>query len=275
MNLPTALLQSFRFLFLTSIAVFAFSNIGRAQTCDCASCSARNNSNTLGRSQTDTINRAGRWNNTATDGNTGSLGTPVTITWSIARDGQDFTAVGTTPSDVVSFLDIQWLTSGPATSFENRAWFDPLKQGFERWGEVSGVSYVYEPNDSGFFGAAGVLGVRGDVRVGGFDLGGSGGLIARNFFPDGGEMVLDTTEVTALDPASSNSNRRFRNVISHEHGHGLGLDHVIDDVPGATFLLNPSLSLAFDGPQFHDILTVQRGYGDALEKNGGNSIRPI
>jgi len=48
------------------------------------------------------------------------------------------------------------------------------------------------------------------------------------------------------------------------------MDHVIDDVPGPTFLMNPSLSLAFDGPQFHDILAVQRGYGDALEKDGGN-----
>ena len=259
---PRSLFNSARLLLLTAIAVCLFSNISRAQICGCTSCNGNN--------QTDTIIRSDRWTSTATDGNTGLLGNPVTITWSIARDGQDFTAIGNTPSDLVSFLDTQWSTSGPATSFETRAWFDPLKQGFERWGEISGVSYVYEPNDSGNFGASGVLGVRGDVRVGGFDLDGSGGVIARNFFPNGGEMVLDTTEITALDPNSFNSNRRFRNVISHEHGHGLGLDHAIDDVAGATFLMNPSLSQAFDGPQFHDILAVQRGYGDALEKNGGN-----
>jgi len=270
LKLPTSLFHSTRLLLLTSIAVCLFSGIGRAQTCGCASCTAANKSNLTGLNQTDTIIRADRWNNTATNGSTGSLGTPVTITWSIARDGQDFTAVGTTPSNVVSFLDTQWATSGPATSFETRAWFGPLKQGFDRWGEISGLSYVYEPNDSGNFGAAGVLGVRGDVRVGGIELDGSGGVIARNFFPDGGEMVLDTTEINFLDPTSSNSNRRFRNVISHEHGHGLGLDHAIDDVMGATFLMNPTLTQAFDGPQFHDILAVQRGYGDALEKNGGN-----
>jgi len=171
---------------------------------------------------------------------------------------------------MIDFLDTQWSTSGPATSFETRAWFGPLKQGVERWGEISGVSYVYEPNDSGNFGAAGLLGVRGDVRIGGYDVDGSGGTIAINFFPDGGEMVLDTTEMNTLNPDSGNSNRRFRNVVSHEQGHGLGLAHVIDDVPGPTFLLNPSLTQAFDGPQFHDILTIQRAYGDALEKNGGN-----
>jgi len=164
------------------------------------------------------------------------------------------------------------LKYGPiaANSFEDRRWFDPLKQGFERWGEVSGLTYVYEPNDSGNFGANGVLGVRGDIRVGGIDIDGTGGTVARNFFPNSGEMVFDTTEMFALDPDDSISNRRFRNVVSHEHGHGLGLEHIIDDVPGATFLLNPVLSIAFDGPQFHDILAVQRGYGDPLEKNGGN-----
>ena len=250
MKLPISLLQHCRLLLLSSIAVCLFSDIGRAQT--------------------DTIIRAGRWTSTATNGNTGPLGTPVTLTWSIARDGQDFTFVGTTPSDMVSFLDTQWSTGGSATSFETRLWFDPLRQGFDRWGEVSGLTYVYEPNDSGSFGANGALGIRGDIRVGGIDIDGSGGVIARNFFPNSGEMVFDTTEIFALNPDNSNSNRRFRNIVSHEHGHGLGLEHIIDDVPGATFLLNPALSLAFDGPQFHDILAVQRGYGDALEKNGGN-----
>ena len=250
MKLPISLFYRCRRLLLTAITVCLFSGIGHAQT--------------------DTIIRAGRWTNTATNGNTGPLGTPVTLTWSISRDGQDFTFVGVTPSDLVSFLDTRWSTGGPATSFETRRWFDPLKQGFERWGEVSGLTYVYEPNDSGSFGANGVLGVRGDIRVGGIDIDGSGGTIARNFFPNSGEMVFDTTEMFALDPDDSILNRRFRNVVSHEHGHGLGLEHIIDDVPGATFLLNPSLSIAFDGPQFHDILAVQRGYGDPLEKNGGN-----
>ena len=268
MKLPTSLFRSSYQLLLAVIAVCLFSDIGRAQTCGCPACLAAENLVAPG--QSDAIILSDRWTFTATNGSTGSLGSPVTITWSIARDGQGFNFDGTTVSNVVGFLDTQWETSGPATSFETRAWFDPLKQGFERWGEISGVSYVYEPNDSGNFGAPGVLGVRGDVRVGGFDLGGPGGVIAQNFFPNLSEMVLDTTEVTFLDPVSSNSNRLFRNVISHEHGHGLGLSHVIDAVPGGTFLMNPSLSQAFDGPQFQDILAVQRGYGDALEKNGGN-----
>ena len=276
MNLLTSLPYGFRLLLLASVVVCLFAGIGPAETtvddgdtvdCQCAYCRF---GLPLSTGDADAIILADRWNNTATNGNTGPLGTPVTLTWSIVRDGQDFTAVGITPSDMIEFLDTQWSTDGSPTAFEGRAWFGPLKQGLERWGEVSGLSYIYEPNDSGNFGAAGVRGVRGDVRIGGFDWDGSGRVLARNFFPDGGEMTLDTAEMVALNPDSSNANRRFRNIISHENGHGIGLDHVIDDVTGATFLMNPALSQAFDGPQFHDILAAQRGYGDPQEKNGGN-----
>ena len=38
----------------------------------------------------------------------------------------------------------------------------------------------------------------------------------------------------------------------------------------AGFLIEPILSTSFDGPQLDDVLAIQRLYGDAYEKNGGN-----
>ena len=276
MSLSASVTRGFRLLLLASV-VCLFAGNGLAQLdsggddtveCQCAYCRfGLSRAEEEDGEDVDAIILIDRWINTATNGNTGSQGTPVTLTWSIMRDG---TFWGINPTDMVEFLDTQWSTSGSPTSFENRPWFDAIEQGLERWGEVSGLTYVYEPNDTGAWGPPGALGIRGDVRIGGFDFDGPGGSLARNFLPDGGDMTLDTAEMVAFNPDSSNANRRFRNIISHEAGHGIGMDHIVDDVAGATFLMNPSVTQAFDGPQFHDILAAQRGYGDPLEKDGGN-----
>ena len=273
MILSASVTRGFLLLLLASV-VCLFAGNGPAQLdsggddtveCQCACCQF--GLSLADEEDVDAIILVDRWINTVTNGNTGSQGTPVTLTWSIMRDG---TFWGINPTDMIEFLDTQWSTSGSPTSFENRPWFDAIEQGLERWGEVSGVTYVYEPNDTGAWGPPGALGIRGDVRIGGFDFDGPGGSLARNFLPDGGDMTLDTAEMAAFNPDSSNANRRFRNIISHEAGHGIGMAHIIDGVAGATFLMNLSITQAFDGPQFHDILAAQRGYGDPLEKDGGN-----
>jgi hypothetical protein len=63
------------------------------------------------------------------------------------------------------------------------------------------------------------------------------------------------------------SSRRLRNILAHEHGHGLGLDHACP-VDG-TKLMEPSVSLHYDGPQHDDVLGAQRLYGDPREPNDG------
>ena len=150
-----------------------------------------------------------------------------------------------------------------------RPWFTYFQQSFDRWGQLGGMTYVYEPNDDGISlsSAAGSLGVRGDVRISGNFIDGASNVLAYNFFPNNGDMVLDTGDMGFFGTATQNY-RRLRNTVMHEHGHGMGLNHVESNNAG--FLMEPFLSTAFDGPQLDDIRGLHRGYGDKYEKNGGN-----
>lgn len=202
----------------------------------------------------------GRWTSTATDGFGLRQGDPTTLTWSIVPDGTTIRgAFGaqTGGSDLQAFLD------GIYGSRAN--WLPILTRVFDRWGELCGVTYVYEPNDDGvqLATASGRLGLRGDVRIGGLSIDGNFGLLAFNGFPNDGDMVLDTSD--AYFRNTGLSSRRLRNVVAHEHGHGLALDHVCPQ--DGTKLMEPSATLGFDGPQHDDILGAQRLYGDAREPN--------
>jgi hypothetical protein len=81
-------------------------------------------------------------------------------------------------------------------------------------------------------------------------------------------MVIDTGDGGLMGPGANN-NRSARNILTHEFGHGIGLNHT--EPVAQTKLMEPFLSTNFDGPQFDDILGAQRHYGDALEKGAGNN----
>ena len=161
----------------------------------------------------------GRWSSTATDGAGLQVGDPTTLTYSFVPDGTNI--VGEGLSNLQSIFD-----SGIGAG----VWEDLFDQGLNGWSEVSGLNYVREPNDEGFQisssgGAAGVLGKRGDVRIAGNFLDGNGGVLAFNFFPNNGDMVIDTGDINFYSN-SSNNHRRLRNVVAHEAGHEIGRAHV-------------------------------------------------
>jgi MYXO-CTERM domain-containing protein len=210
-----------------------------------------------------------RWNNTATDGSTGPKGTPVTVTWSFAPDG---TNVPSTPSNLINFLDAYFGPGDGGADLTLRPWFTLFAQSFDRLAQVSGVTYVYEPHDDAAQFASvtrGALGVRGDVRIGGRSYGSGDLTLATNHYPDYSEMMINTDQSSYLSNPSNNY-RPLRNMLMHELMHGLGLGHV--DSSDSRFLIEPILGTSFDGPQLDDILGLQRLYGDALEKNGGNDV---
>tara|TARA_R110000868_G_scaffold17851_1_gene77920 strand:- start:18639 stop:19883 length:1245 start_codon:yes stop_codon:yes gene_type:complete len=213
----------------------------------------------------------GRWGG-------GAQGDAASVTWSVAPDGtsiSNFSSSGSelpAPSDLVSRLRGIYGDADIAgdTNYVGETWFGHVNEAYNRWSQLSGLTMTYEPNDDGapYNGATGAPGVRGDMRIGGHAIDGSGGILAYNFFPSsGGDGVYDTLGNSYENLL--NDSRKLRNVVMHEVGHGLGLDHtsgVPDNLMNASTPVNPT----FDGPQLDDILGIQRLYGDANEKNGGN-----
>lgn len=156
----------------------------------------------------------------------------------------------------------------------NRPWFAVFDSIFDRWDSVSGLSFSYEANDSGqtldnTVAPRGQLGVVADVRIGGHSIDGQtgGNTLAYNYFPDHGDMVIDTNNVSFYSNSSSNY-IGLRNVLAHEFGHGMGLPHVTAN--NSRQLMEGSINTSFDGPQIDDIHQAQRRYGDNWEENGGN-----
>jgi hypothetical protein len=219
-----------------------------------------------------TYRQSYRWTRTALSGSNSNLGDPMTVTWSIAPDGTiipGFNGEPQAPSNLVNFLSSIYGSNSPGDgNYTNEPWFDEIKSTFDRWSQVSGLTYIYEPNDDGitFSNSTsstywGVWGTRGDVRVGGHPIDGNSNILAYNFYPTVGDMVIDSPD-SFYNTISSNS-IRLRNVLVHEEGHGLGLAHV--ESSDGNFLMEPYLNTVFDGPQFDDIMGAHRAYGDFYE----------
>lgn len=221
------------------------------------------------------VDPADHWSTTASGGGSqGTQGLPVTLTWSLVPEGTiipggEVDGEGTNdPSNLRAWLAGLYggSSTGPAAS---QPWFPIFQAVFDDIAAETGVRYVYEPNDDGaqlssLSGGRGVLGVRGDVRISGHALDGDSNVLAYNYFPDYGDMVIDTSD--AFFNNLSNNSQRLYNVVAHEHGHGLGLQHVcpVDN----TKLMEPFINLSFTGFQFDDIYSAQRLYGDFHEVHG-------
>lgn len=219
-----------------------------------------------------------RWGQTATNGSGLGLGDATTITWGFVSDGTAITPAysseSTDASDLIGFLDTNIGAGAGGADLTNRPWYTVFDSIFERWGNVSGLSFSYEANDSGeridnTVAPRGQLGVVADVRISGHSIDGQtgGNTLAYNYFPDHGDMVIDTDNVSFYSNSSSNY-LGLRNVLAHEFGHGMGLPHVTAN--NSRQLMEGSINTTFDGPQIDDIHQAQRRYGDNWEENGGN-----
>ena len=222
------------------------------------------------------ITLSNRWTTTATNGSGLVQGDATTLTFGIVPDGTPVPDLNgaLAPSNLIARLDAIYNETNTGPNVTNRTWFALVQSIFDRYSSFSGMTYVFEPNDDGAavdepfmpIVSPGILGVRPDVRIGGRTLDGNGGVLGFNGFPENGDMVLDTNDNTYLNLA--NNSRIFRNILAHEHGHGLGLRHVVPITQ--SIMMEPFPATNFDGPQEDDILATNRGYGDRLEKNGGN-----
>lgn len=200
-----------------------------------------------------------RWTNTAS-GAVGAQGSPITLTYSFVPDGTTINASGSLGGGASNLF--AWLNGIYGSPTVWQAHFTSV---FNNWSSLTGINYVYEPNDDGVTvgSTSGALGIRGDVRIGAVFLDGPSNVLAYNNFPNNGDMVIDSGD-TFFNTTSNNS-LRLRNVLAHEHGHGIGLSHVCPD--NQTKLMEPFVSTAYNGVQHDDRRGGQRNYGDPLENN--------
>ncbi len=202
------------------------------------------------------------WTTTATNGAV-AQGNALTLTYSFVTDGTSIPATGngdaTANSNLFATMDANFPGGMNAFKTNVRSVFDRLEQ-------LTNITYVEVTDDGAAFPTtAGALGARGDVRIAMKSLDGAGNILAVNYFPQfGGDMILDSGDI-ALFANSANNFIRIRNVIAHEHIHGLGLRHVIPE--NGTKLMEPSLVTIIDGPQEDDIRAVTFLYGDQYEPN--------
>jgi hypothetical protein len=218
----------------------------------------------LDRANPDRYQLAVRWSGTVASGPAGSDGEGITLTYSFAPDGTFIPSGVGEPagaSQLFAFLDGIY----PSTA----TWQNIYHDMFARWGQLTGITYIYEPNDDAtdFFSAPGVLGLRGDIRLAGKPIDGNSGILAYNPYPiDGADMVIDTSDASFTN--LSNDSRTLRNVLSHEHGHGLGLAHVCPIV--GQKLMEPTIG-GLDGPRHDDIRAAQDYYADPFEPDNSSA----
>lgn len=212
------------------------------------------------------FNLDSRWTNTALSGGGLVQGQQTTLTWSYIPDG---TAIGnggcgvpgesTSGSDFIAFFNGLYGSPTVPGDYTTAPWHQVFVDMFNSWSQVSGLIFVYEPNDDSaalVTGGSGFSGVRGDIRIGGRPLDGNSGVLACNYFPDNGDMIIDTSDNFFFN----NLGLGTTNVLTHEIGHGLGIRHVCP--VNETKLMEPFVTLAFQGPQEDDILATNRMYGD-------------
>lgn len=193
-------------------------------------------------------------------GGTGGRGVPVTLTYSFPGDGVSVSGGSNS---------IHATLNGIFGSEE--VWKQIFRDEFDRWSEVTGNTYTEVSDDDATWSSApGPFNGgsnRGDIRIVMGPIDGGSGVLAFNSFPDNGDMQLDEAE----NWGAGSTDRFFRNVITHEHGHGMGLAHTCpdDDDSIGTFpiLMKPFIDTDFLGPQFDDRLSAQHLYGDRFEPN--------
>ncbi|MBX3410663.1 MAG: matrixin family metalloprotease [Phycisphaeraceae bacterium] len=211
----------------------------------------------------------------------GTVGNPISLTWSFVPDGVEISVgipdIGeiSRPSNLFARMDDIF------GGIENRDyWISIFQIAFDRWEELSGVTYIRVTangvpwDDGAAWGSFGGIN-RGVIRIAGKTIDGAGGILAYNYYPStengiGGDMVIDTTENWGN---SSNVYRFLRNTVMHELGHGLGFRHVCSS--NSDILMEPFLSMAYTGPQHDDLRAVTFNYGDVFEPNNSSTTATV
>lgn len=194
----------------------------------------------------------------------GNQGDPRALTWSFVPDGLVCDGAAST---LFARMDSLFASQGGRAT-----WIARFTTSFNRWSQVTGLTYTRRTSgandwDDGAAWGSGGGASRGDVRIAATNIDGVNGILAYNYFPSNGDMMLDSSENWG---SSTNQNRFLRNTVMHEHGHGIGMQHVCSS--NQAFLMEPVLQTGFDGPQHDDMRGGKRHYGDPDESDNTTAL---
>jgi len=199
----------------------------------------------------------------------GAQGSPRALTWSFVPDGLMISSGSgepASPSDLFATMD-----AGFASQGGRAVWVGRFQDVFARYAQLTGNTFTRvqhlgnDWDDGAGWGSAGFAGLRGDFRISMHLIDGPGGGIgAYNYYPPNGDMVIDSADINSLTPLA-NAHRGLRNLVAHEIGHGLGLQHTCSS--NSAVLMSPFGEYTVDGPRQDDIRGVQGHYGDPFEPN--------
>lgn len=161
-----------------------------------------------------------------------------------------------------------------------------IRQGLCSWRRFGGLTYTeIADNNSVFSTSAAHVSTRGDIRIGSNAQGTTSGVLAYNQFPTGGsDMTINSDWFPASAGAlgsATNNYRYLRDVVSHEHGHGLGFIHPVPC--DSSKLMEPFIHTNTDGCLVDEFRGMGRNYGDrrsgnssgALATDWGNLTTPV
>lgn len=171
------------------------------------------------------------------------------VTWSLMPTGTSCTAeeAGCSITALADFMPSGYLSV--------------IQAAFSAWSAVANISFQQVADDGAAFNAGTT---SGDIRLGGHVFDGAGGTLAHGFYPPmngataAGDIHFDIAETWVLSLPDAGFD--LFNVMTHELGHAIGLDHTA--VPAS--LMNAFYTEAFSGPQTDDIAGAQFIYGAAV-----------
>jgi hypothetical protein len=152
--------------------------------------------------------------------------------------------------------------------------FELIRQALTAWHRFNGINYTEVADDNvAFTSSTSHVATRGDIRIGANPQGTSSGVLAYDHFPSGGsDMTINSDYFPASQLAlglADNNYRYLRNVVSHEHGHGLGFIHPVPC--NATKLMEPFINLNFETTQIDEKRGAGRNYGDRWSGNSSGA----